>query len=198
MKVKIQSNKLKVLNKKGKKLFWKHGFRRVSIEEICKEAQVSKMTFYKQFNNKEEFAQYILAQVLDEAMGQYKEIMQKNIPYSEKVKELILLKHNFTTLISQEFIEDIYKNEELGLKKQLEAYQQRFIGEIRQDLGKAQEQGHIRKDLNLDFVLYMLNDMTGKLLDDRLRALFPNSQDLIMEFTNFFFYGIVGKTKPEE
>jgi len=31
----------------SKKLFWKYGIKRVTIEEICREAGVSKMTFYK-------------------------------------------------------------------------------------------------------------------------------------------------------
>ena len=37
---------------KGKELFWKYGIKRVAIEEICKQAHVSKMTFYKYFKNK--------------------------------------------------------------------------------------------------------------------------------------------------
>jgi len=36
----------------GKELFWKFGFKRVTIEEICKEAGVSKMTYYKFFTTK--------------------------------------------------------------------------------------------------------------------------------------------------
>jgi AcrR family transcriptional regulator len=31
----------------AEKLFMKFGIRRVSVEEICREASVSKMTFYK-------------------------------------------------------------------------------------------------------------------------------------------------------
>ena len=36
----------------GKKLFFKYGLKKVTIEEICAEANVSKMTFYKYFPNK--------------------------------------------------------------------------------------------------------------------------------------------------
>lgn len=38
----------------GKELFWKHGVKRVTVEEICVQASVSKMTFYKFFMNKRE------------------------------------------------------------------------------------------------------------------------------------------------
>ncbi len=36
----------------ARELFWKHGLKRVTVEEICREAGVSKMTFYKFFPNK--------------------------------------------------------------------------------------------------------------------------------------------------
>ena len=50
----------------SKELFWKFGFKRVTIEEICKEAGVSKMTFYKFFPNKLELAKTILDKIFDE------------------------------------------------------------------------------------------------------------------------------------
>lgn len=59
MTVKIENKKYKALLEAGKKLFCKHGFRRVTIDEICREAGASKMTFYKWFDNKTEFAKTI-------------------------------------------------------------------------------------------------------------------------------------------
>ena len=64
----------------AKMLFWKHGIKRVSIEEICKEASVSKMTFYKFFKNKEALAEYLLVNVLTEWHVQYRVIMKQKIP----------------------------------------------------------------------------------------------------------------------
>ncbi len=41
----VKSNpKRELILSTGKDLFWKFGFRRVTIEEICKEAGISKMT----------------------------------------------------------------------------------------------------------------------------------------------------------
>ena len=42
---KLKSKKQLELLKIARELFWKHGFKRVSIEEICQKASVSKMTF---------------------------------------------------------------------------------------------------------------------------------------------------------
>ena len=50
----ISSKKYQDIKKKGKELFWKYGTKRVTVEEICREAGVSKMTYYKFFKNKNE------------------------------------------------------------------------------------------------------------------------------------------------
>ena len=48
-------------------LFMRFGVKRVTVEEICRTAQISKMTFYKYFNNKIELAEYIIFSILDNA-----------------------------------------------------------------------------------------------------------------------------------
>ncbi|MBL0024612.1 MAG: helix-turn-helix transcriptional regulator [Saprospiraceae bacterium] len=53
MQTKRSKSYLKIITT-AKKLFWKHGSSRVTIEELCREAGVSKMTFYRHFNNKNE------------------------------------------------------------------------------------------------------------------------------------------------
>ena len=73
----------------AKTLFWKYGIKRVSIEEICKEASLSKMTFYKFFKNKEALAEYLLINVLNEWHDQYRAIMKQKIPFASKITQVI-------------------------------------------------------------------------------------------------------------
>ena len=61
----IVSKKYKDIMSTGKDLFWKYGMKRVTVEEICKEANVSKMTFYKYFGNKYELALAIIKSMVD-------------------------------------------------------------------------------------------------------------------------------------
>ena len=51
--------------KTAKELFWKFGIKRVTIEEICREANVSKMTFYKFFSNKNELLHTVIEEMFD-------------------------------------------------------------------------------------------------------------------------------------
>jgi AcrR family transcriptional regulator len=67
----IDDQKLREILIAAKELFWKHGFKRVSIEEVCREANVSKMTFYKHFKNKIELIKYLLNFIFDISVKNY-------------------------------------------------------------------------------------------------------------------------------
>ncbi len=96
------------LTRTAKALFWKYGIRRVSIKEICDEAGVSKMTFYRYFTNKTELVKEIMDNIFGESMHNYKNIMAEDVPYIEKVRKMLLLKFEKTQAISHEFVKDIF------------------------------------------------------------------------------------------
>ena len=60
------------------------------------------------------------------------------------------------------------------------------------DFKVAQEQGHIRRDLNLGFIPYFLNQINNLVKDPVLLDLYHgNIREVMTELTNFFFYGIL-------
>ena len=54
-----KSKKLCQISQTAETLFKLYGIKRVTVEEICKKANVSKMTFYKYFRNKIELVKHI-------------------------------------------------------------------------------------------------------------------------------------------
>jgi hypothetical protein len=121
----------------------------------------------------------------------YRTIMDSDLSFSEKVKELVTLKQQDISGISQELVKDIYDNSDTELAKQLEEFGQKMIREILTDFAAAQEKGEIRKDVKLEFLLYQLRDMRKKIMDEELQKIYLNEEELIMELTKFFFYGIM-------
>ena len=176
--------------KAAKDCFWKYGINKVTVEEICEKAGVSKMTYYRSFANKKVVAVMVLKDVINRSEQLYDTIMAKEIDFPQKMKEVVLLEHEFSRGISQEFIADIMNNEEEELQQLIiEANkngQEKFI----QHLKAAQKEGWVRKDLHFPFLTYMMNDINKK-----LRAMYESTEDLIMEMVNFFFYGIVSPEK---
>ncbi|MBK5209780.1 MAG: TetR/AcrR family transcriptional regulator [Flavobacteriaceae bacterium] len=179
------------LIKSAKKLFWKYGIHKVTVEEICSEAGISKMTFYRNFKNKNEVAEKVIDNFTQSYMSKYKSIMNDEEPFKFKAQKLVALEHETVIGISQEFIKDIYQKDDSELVNKLEKFRKNVINDMMFEFKQAQEKGEIRKDLNLDFMLYMLNDINDKILDEKLNKMFPKKEDLVMQLTNFFFYGIL-------
>lgn len=179
----------------AKGLFWKHGIKKVSVEEICSSAEVSKMTFYRNFKNKDELALELIKEITLKGQADYKAIMASEKTFPEKVKDMILQKHESANNISAEFINDIYVNPESPAKQFLDRYREEFTKTMFKDFSEAQKQGWIRQDLKMEFIFYMLGSIQEKISDPNLTALFPDMHKAIMELTNFFFYGILSDKK---
>jgi len=179
-------------------LFFKHGFRRVSIEEICKKADVSKMTFYRFFPNKLELAKTVFDDIIADGRKQFEAIIQDDsVPVQEKIKQLIILKSEGTKSVSKEFMEDFY----LGNQPELQEFVNKRSAEqqiIITDLWKtAQQKGIFRKNFNPEFLIIASSKLMELFSDEKLKKMYPNPHDLIMELTNFMVYGIVQHSKEE-
>ena len=178
----------------AKKLFWKFGIKKVTVEELCREGGLSKMTFYRYFKNKDDVARQLMSDLLEVSFRRYRNIMHSDGAFEEKVRKLVRFKYEAIHEMSDEFIKDVYQYKDGGLLEMLDSYRQKMYKEMRNDFTEAQKNGWIRKDVQMDFIMYMLNDMNNKILDPNLVALYESEQKLIMEMTNFFFYGILSKS----
>ncbi len=181
----------------GLSLFWKFGIRRVSVEEICREARVSKMTFYKNFKNKIDLVKHIIDVMTEKRMAQYHSIMAQDVSFPEKVNQSIQMKMEQTNALSQEFYLDINKNAAPELKTHIDQKIKETAQLILLDYIKAQKHGDIRQDIKPEFILYFLNHMREMVNDESLSNLYGSPQALIMELTRFFFYGVLPRDEKD-
>ena len=188
---KIENPKLQQLVNTAQELFVRHGMRRVSIEEICRTANVSKMTFYKYFPNKIGLTKYLINELVSENMEQYRSIMDQDIPFSEKVEKTIEMKLQQSKDVSQEYFHDVTQNPVPEIAEFIMRKRQEALQEVLSDYLKAQRQGNIRKDMKPEFILYFLNHITEMIADEKLVNLYDTPEELIAELTRFFFYGIL-------
>ena len=177
----------------GKDLFWKFGFRRVTIEEICKEAGISKMTYYKFFTNKMDLVKTLMDGILMGALEEYHTIINSDVPYPEKVTQMIQLKKAQVKTMSNEFFRDYVQSADPELINYLNQLSQENMTMFVNDFSNAQKKGDIRKDVKVEFIMLMMNHMVEMTHDDNLLNMYDNPEDLVMEITNFLFYGILNR-----
>ncbi len=177
----------------GRELFWKYGFKRVTIEEICTEAKVSKMTYYKFFSNKMELIKTILDELFNESISSYKKIMDSDIPFSEKISRQIEMKMEGTADMSNEFANDLVLHAEPELLELYTRKKEEVLQMVFSDYTEAQKKGEIRKDVKPEFLIYFLNHIYEMLEDEKLTQLYSSPNEMAMELIRFFFYGILDR-----
>jgi AcrR family transcriptional regulator len=174
----------------AKQLFYKYGIRKVSIEEICKEAKVSKMTFYKYFPNKIELAKKVIDAIFGDALEKFRQLMESDIPFPEKMHGLLQMKIENARGLHWDFIIDLYKNPDSELSGHVHNRIQSTMQWILDCFAKAQREGQMRSDINSTLLLVVMDRMPEIAFDHRLLAAYDNAQDLAMDITKFFLYGI--------
>ena len=171
-------------------LFWKHGFKRVSIEEVCQKAGASKMTFYRFFANKIDLAKAVFDKEVKEGVQRFRDILAEDSTPDEKIRKIVLMKMQGTDHISREFLQDFYADKELGLKDFIEQKTKETWEEMLADFKAAQGKDIFRSDMKPEFLIYFSQKMTELVTDEKLLSFYKSPQDLLMELTNFVSYGI--------
>lgn len=173
-------------------LFMRFGVKRITIEEICQTSKISKMTFYKYFNNKIDLAEYIIFSILDNGQNKFDQIITEGLPFEEKMNQFINFKMEYAKRFSKEFLVDFMK-----LSPNIQSRMMEFSDKnqllLIQLIKGAQKQGEVRKDISINFINYMLNNFMELREDDNLLNLLGNVENITSDMLNFFFYGIMGK-----
>lgn len=171
-------------------LFWKHGFKRITVEEICLKADVSKMTFYKFFPDKISVAKAVFQKEVLEGMKVFRNILEDDSTPQEKIGRILRMKSQSTKNISKEFLHDFYTSEKTELKTFVQELTASTWKDAILDFKKAQEKGIFRHDMKPEFLFYLSQKLGESLTDENLLALYESPHDLLIELSKMFGYGI--------
>lgn len=190
-----KSKKLQQITETAHTLFMRHGIKRVTIEEICRTATVSKMTFYKYFDNKNDLAISVLNSIFTKAEKHYSNIMAQDASFSEKAKDIIKLKLEASKDVSTEMLQDLWNNPVPEVADYMKKRTQLSLKLFLDDMIAAQNKGEIRQDINPHFILYFIGKMQEIATDEKIIHMYETVQDFTSEIINLFFYGILTREK---
>ncbi|NME70662.1 TetR/AcrR family transcriptional regulator [Flammeovirga aprica] len=180
--------------KAAQDLFFEQGIKKVSIAEIYETAQVSKMSFYRQFKNKEDIVLHIFRSLYDTSMVEYNKIVDQKLSFRETLTQLTDLKVRFSRSMSKKFLEEFLQmfSTKSEVMEELQEMQKEGRALFVNEIMKAKATGEIREDLSIEFMLSMLDHMQTYIEDPRHIEMFSSSQEMVKEITNFYFFGIYG------
>jgi AcrR family transcriptional regulator len=184
-----RSKKRERILEKATELFIKHGIKRVTVAEICREAGASKMTFYKYFDNKIELLRHIWQKWFDLGYARLAEIDAMDIAFKEKMGLLIEYKMGLVEEMSPRFISEVLHAapELAGFVTEMT---NKNISLFMEFVEKAQERGDMRR-MRTEFFMAAMGKMQELLADRELERSYPDGLDFMREVLNFLFFGIL-------
>ncbi len=192
-----QSQKALQLLETSEKLFYKYGIKKVTVEEICKTAGVSKMTFYKYYKNKEAIVEYIVDKLFDDGMKKFTHIFSQDILFEQKLEEWLEVKMKYSRSMSKEFYFDLLHFNQSTHDKIMIRTQQSQSVMIKQ-MEEAKAKGEIHINVNTEFFSYMLNHLMNFLDDPIFISMYSNLEPMTKDLLRFFLYGVVGRKHTNE
>ncbi len=181
----------------ARELFFRHGTKRVTVEEICEKAEVSKMTFYKYFKNKNDILLTLMKRYFDEAIARYEEVMDSDRPFIGKFREIVRLKIEYSRRYSEEFItEFLDTNEELKNcihRLAMDNYQMSHEFFV-----QGQELGVFSPSLKPEFLIYAGEQARHLINDEMVKKIYPDVHERMEAVINLYFYGLTGPAEERD
>ena len=166
----------------AERLFQLHGIKRITVEEICRTADVSKMTFYKYFDNKMGLVKHIWESWVEKLFNKLDEINAMDIPFPEKIETIYKWKWSFASQMSPAFMEDF-----LHIEVDAERITQRFM----EFIIESQKKGDIRTEIHPEFIMAVLDKLYELKRDEKLRNRYSSLEDFNRELKDFLWYGLL-------
>src|SRR5690606_10956669 len=99
-----KKEKEKIIIETALKLFQKNGIQNTPVSQIAKEAGDSQVTIFKYFDTKDNLVLNTVNYFVDESFHIFETVINKEVPFEEKIKEIIFMKKTYANNISQDFL----------------------------------------------------------------------------------------------
>ena len=180
-------NKKQQLIDSAQDLFCRHGIQRVTVEELCRTAGISKMTFYKYFTNKWDIGRAVIDITFEKGLNYYNNMILEDIPFAEKIEQILKITMIQINSFGSPFIEDL-TDKRSPLNTHFSAKQKAVSRLSVEFLTQAKNDGYIKKEIKIPFLLFILDRTTEFFNNPELISILPDTKERGYELASLFLY----------
>jgi AcrR family transcriptional regulator len=173
------------------------GFKATKVQDICKEAGVSKMTFYYYYKNKHDIIEEVLLKFFDDAIDSSTAIMNKEVPFHDKIMELVHWKAEFVKSMSPKFVQELYVEggKYVDLMKDVMQRTTRLTYEFYRD---GKEKGEINRTVDVKVIMFWMNIVSDMIIEGKFNHLFDDPKEMNRQIRDLMLYGVLGNREEED
>lgn len=169
--------------------FFRFGFHKVPIDDIVSEAGTSKAAVYKFFASKEKLVETVLVNLNNYINNNVSSIISNtSIDFPQKLEKIIEFTSGLFQRINKAFLEDLHHHSP-ALRMEYEKMRLMRINKYYKKLfSEGIEQGIVRKDIPLDFILYYYGKVTELAVNPADQDLTKFSPKKVYQYLSRLFY----------
>lgn len=174
----------------ARELFSTYGYKKVTMDEIAKEAGVTKKTIYTYFKDKDDLLKYFIKEEIGKMKKLVEDIQSENLPFVETIHKMIYALISYTkedkllVLLSRE-AESMPLT---SVKECLGMFTDATLSELKDMLERAIKEKHIRK-CDTEITAFIIYKIYLSLLFEWEKPL--DSQKITKELVQFLKHGLL-------
>jgi AcrR family transcriptional regulator len=175
-------------------LFKIHGFKKVSISDIARKADVSQVTIYNHFGSKDGLIREVVKALLLRILEKAREIIREDKSFPEKLEAIVFDKTKIASEYHGELMQAAIQSDP-EMRNWIESWWERDARQVTIDLiEEGKRQGYIHtQQAEEAIVLYLEILRRGVFASPDLLANMRPDLELYRELNHLFIYGLVGK-----
>ena len=189
-----RERKKKAIIEAAQNLFFRNGVKQSGIADIAREANVSQVTIYNYFGNKEGLVREVVLQLMEAKWQEFEELISSELPFPEKIEEMVASKNQTTRDFEKaEFLDPVFFQDPVVREYIDRFYRERTIPSVRKLISQGRKEGYLPPFISDEAILAYLARFKDMAQDQEMMA--PENKKLRQDITYLFFYGLFG-SKP--
>ena len=145
----------------AEKQFFRHGFYRVSMNNLVEELHTSKSTIYKYFQSKEDLVEAVLMDINRKINTSLEKIIDDNsMPFPDKMEKITQFTGDILSRVGEEFLNDLSRYTPLLWEEYQRLRRERLENLYGRLINNGVQDGILRSDIQSGFLLLVYTKLT--------------------------------------
>lgn len=166
---------------------------KIRIADIAKKANVSQVTIYNYFGNKEALLREVVKKYIEDAFNVFLENMSRDHTFKEKIEQVILQERESSLSSLTPFLMQFVKEDQEIAQFMEKEYNEKILPVFFQLIEEGRRNGEISDKISNEGLFVFINfnmKYTNEFYDSIQQT---GNMNLINEMLHIFLYGICGK-----